>query len=225
MGTVGVAPSPAEPRSGKNRFRLGPGDDAALFRAGGETWAVTTDMLVEGVHFRRRWTGGADLGHKTSGRESLGPRGHGRRRAGFGRVLSAGSAAGDARALRRGFLPGIFAALARRSGFKLVGGDTVRAARLTFSLTALGRVRGPVFRRSTARPGDLVAGHGHARRRGRRVCVILEKRGRPATADERFLVDRFRRPTPRLAWARALARSGGKSRRALDVSDGLVAVR
>ncbi len=197
--------------------RLGPGDDAALFRAGGETWAVTTDMLVEGVHFRRRWTGGADLGHKTLAVNLSDLAAMGDVEPVLG-VLSAGLPPGTPVPYINDFYRG-FSALARRSGFKLVGGDTVRAARLTFSLTALGRVRGPVFRRSTARPGDRLLATGTLGDAAAGLRV-LEKRGRPGTADERFLVDRFRRPTPRLTWARALARSGGITA-GMDVSDGL----
>lgn len=196
---------------------VGPGDDAALFRAGGGTWAITTDMLVEGVHFRRRWTGGADLGHKTLAVNLSDLAAMGDVEPVLG-VLSAGLPPGTPVSFVEDFYRG-FAALARRSGFKLVGGDTVRAARMTFSLTALGRVRGPVFRRSTARPGDLLLATGTLGDAAAGLR-ILEKRGRPATADERFLVERFRRPTPRRAWARSLARSG-RITAGLDVSDGL----
>lgn len=196
---------------------LGPGDDAALFRAGGETWAVTTDMLVEGVHFRRRWTGGADLGHKTLAVNLSDLAAMGDVAPVLG-VMSAGLPSGTPVGFVNDFYRG-FAALARRFGFKLVGGDTVRAPRLTFSLTALGRARGPVFRRSTARPGDLVLVTGTLGDAAAGLR-ILEKRGRPATTDERFLAGRLRRPTPRLVWARELAHGGGVTA-GMDVSDGL----
>ena len=46
---------------------LGPGDDAAVVRGQGSHpyLVMTTDMLVEDVHFERRWTSGVDLGHKS----------------------------------------------------------------------------------------------------------------------------------------------------------------
>lgn len=196
---------------------LGPGDDAALFRAGGETWAVTTDMLVEGVHFRQRWTGGADLGHKTLAVNLSDLAAMGAVEPVLG-VMSAGLPPGTPVGFVTDFYRG-FAALARRNGFVLVGGDTVRAARLTFSLTALGRVRGRIFRRSTARPGDLLMATGTLGDAAAGLR-ILEKSGRPRSSDERFLAARLRRPTPRLAWARELARGEGVTA-GMDVSDGL----
>src|SRR5262249_50429084 len=43
---------------------LGPGDDAALVEQGRHTGVLTTDMLVEGVHFERGLTSPGDLGFK-----------------------------------------------------------------------------------------------------------------------------------------------------------------
>ncbi|WP_225437913.1 thiamine-phosphate kinase [Candidatus Frankia nodulisporulans] len=45
---------------------VGPGDDAAMLAAPDGRVVVTTDLLVEGRHFRRDWSGGADVGHKAA---------------------------------------------------------------------------------------------------------------------------------------------------------------
>ena len=49
-----------------HRLRVGIGDDAAVWRpAAREALVVTTDSLVEDVHFRLDWTDWRSLGHKT----------------------------------------------------------------------------------------------------------------------------------------------------------------
>ena len=42
---------------------LGPGDDGAVFQVDGSV-VVSTDVLVEEVHFRRRWSTATDVGRK-----------------------------------------------------------------------------------------------------------------------------------------------------------------
>src|SRR4051812_3356185 len=44
---------------------VGPGDDAAVIKFGNDRLVVTTDALVQNVHFDLAWTSGEDLGHKT----------------------------------------------------------------------------------------------------------------------------------------------------------------
>ena len=107
----------------------------------------------------------------------------------------------------------------------LLGGDTVRAAGpLVLSITAVGSVpAGRMVRRTTARPGDLVCVTGTI---GDAVLGLALLSGGAGTwrdalalGDEAVLVDRYRRPRPRLALAGALRDLASA---AMDVSDGLV---
>lgn len=209
---------PGLSRGAPKRVVLGPGDDAALLRLGGETWAITTDMLVDGVHFRSRWTSGEELGHKTLAVNLSDLAAMGDVAPGFG-VLSAGFPPRTPGSFLTGFYRG-FRRLADRVGFALVGGDTVRADRITVSLAALGRVRRSdrVFRRDAARAGDLLMVTGTLGD-AQAGLAIAERGARPRTADERFLLRRFKRPAPRLDEAARLARAGVRA--GMDVSDGL----
>lgn len=206
-----LLPKLAQPSA---RVALGPGDDAALLRIGGETWAATTDMLVENVHFRRRWSPGRDLGHKTLAVNLSDLAAMGDVEPGFC-LVSAGLTPGTPVSWVKEFYAG-FRALARRAGVAIVGGDTVRADKLTFSVAILGRLQGEPFRRDGARAGDriLVTGTLGDAAAGLRIL----ERGAPRGAAQTFLVRRFRRPSPRAVWARRLARSGVRA--GLDISDG-----
>src|SRR5690242_14339028 len=45
---------------------VGPGDDAAVLRIRNGHVVVSTDVLVEGRHFRREWASAEDIGHRAA---------------------------------------------------------------------------------------------------------------------------------------------------------------
>jgi thiamine-monophosphate kinase len=193
------------------------GDDAAVLKASGDDIVVTTDAIVEGVHFL------ADDPPDTVARKALRVNlsdlaAKGATPAGF--VLTLALRATDdawltpfARGL--GSDAGLF-------GCPLLGGDTVSTpGPLTISITAFGRVpAGKMVRRSGAKPGDRVVVTGTIGDAALGLDIL--KGGTAAaladTGAKAMLIGRYRVPQPRSALAKAFR---DHAHAAMDVSDGL----
>lgn len=190
---------------------VGPGDDCVVVEAG--RLAVTCDMAVEEVHFRRDWLEPEEIGHRAAvaavsdlAAMAAEP---------FAVLISLGLSRHDAEggagvAVHRGAREAV-----RRLGAMVVGGDVSRSpGPLVVDVIALGRATAPVLR-DGARPGDDVWVTG--RLGGSAAAVrVLEGGGRPDEA----LRDAYARPHARTAEARWLA-SVDLPRALIDLSDGL----
>ncbi len=134
---------------------LGPGDDAAVVRAADGRIVVSTDMLIEGRHFRLDWSTPRDVGRKAIAANAADIEAMGAVATAF--VVAFGApgdtAAADVMALSDGMWQE-----ASVIGAGIVGGDLVSAPQWVISVTALGDLGGrePVKLRG-ARPGDTVA--------------------------------------------------------------------
>ncbi|MCD6350939.1 MAG: thiamine-phosphate kinase [Armatimonadetes bacterium] len=190
------------------------GDDAALLDVADGTLAVTTDAVVEGVHFRREWFSWAEVG----------------RRATYACLsdLAAVRARPLALFLTLG-LPGDLSASALRSftravssaaeefGCSLRGGDTTSSKVFFADLVAVGEVDKP-WLRSGARPGDLVAVTGQLGAPAAAIALLQagqSLKGRWASLRGRLL-------TPRPRVREALAVAPDDVHAAMDISDGLL---
>jgi thiamine-monophosphate kinase len=112
--------------------------------------------------------------------------------------------------------------LARITGTTIAGGDVIAAPSLTVSVTVVGWAddeRELVYR-SGAQAGDLIGVTGELGGTGAAVAML--ERGLAAEqwpAGGQVLLERLRRPLPRLREGRALARAGAHAM--IDLSDGL----
>ena len=203
-------------------LQLGIGDDAAVWQpTPGEQIVVTTDSLVESVHFRRDWTDWESLGHKTLAVNvsDLAAMGAIPRLAVISLGIDGDERIGDLQTLYHGL-----GALARRFGMTIAGGDIVRSPHgLIMHVTAIGETRGQrMLTRSGANAGDLIGVTGTlgASAAGLRLLGLDpdDARRRAATADQ--LIEAHLRPEPRVALGAALLDHGATS--AMDLSDGLL---
>jgi thiamine-monophosphate kinase len=194
----------------------GIGDDCALLDVGTDAlWAVTTDMLVERIHFLPA-VDAESLGHKALAVNLSDLAACGATPRCF--FLALALPAVD-EAWLADFSRGLFA-LADRYGCGLAGGDTTRSPDgITISITALGTVpRGEQLLRDGARPGDDIWVSGEL---GDAAFALRLRRDEMADDPTRTPLnfDRLERPTPRIELGERLR---GLASSAIDVSDGLV---
>jgi thiamine-monophosphate kinase len=198
---------------------LGIGDDAAAWTPSpGALVVATTDMLVEGIHFRLDWTSPRDLGWKALAvnLSDLAAMGATPSRALVSVALLQGQAA-----LVEEMYEGM-SELARLTGTRVVGGDTVRTSGpLVVNVALIGEAEpNRLLRRDGAVPGDLLLLTGKVGASAAGLALLLDgDRERLARSDAVSLLAAHHRPRPRLAAGRAIASLG--LRCAIDVSDGV----
>lgn len=194
--------------------RLGPGDDGAVVAAPDGRVVVSTDVLVEGRHFRRDWSTGQDVGWRAAMQNLADIAAMGARPTSLvvALVAPADLPVGWVTGLSRGL-----AAACGTCGVGVVGGDLSGGDTLVVSVTVLGDLQGraPV-RRSGARPGDVVAHAGVRGWSAAGLALLGAGRGEVAPA----LVRAYLRPDPPLEAGVAASLAGATAM--LDLSDGLL---
>ncbi|WP_121252234.1 thiamine-phosphate kinase [Nocardioides ferulae] len=195
------------------RVLVGPGDDAAVLRVRTGHVVVSTDLMVEGRHFRREWSSAADVGHRAAAQNLSDINAMG----GRATWLTVGLAAPADLPVSwvMDFARG-FAQECAKVGAGVVGGDVTRADEIVVAVTVLGACTSPPVLRSGAEPGDVVALAGRQGWAAGGLTVL----GR-GFRSPRVLVEAYRRPEPPYAAGPVAAESGATAM--IDVSDGLLA--
>ena len=200
---------------------LGVGDDAAVLAPErGQHDVVTTDALVEHVHFRRDWTAPQAIGHKALAinLSDLASMGATPRASLLSLVLPDDFPLADFDALVHGFV-----SLASQSGAALIGGNLSRSpGPVIVDVTAIGSVRPRrMLRRSGARPNDELYVTGHLGAAATGLALLAAGTSRDGLDDDRrACVDRYERPDARVRCGRIVARTGAAAV-CIDLSDGL----
>ncbi|WP_410606173.1 thiamine-phosphate kinase [Amycolatopsis sp. lyj-109] len=193
---------------------LGPGDDAAVVAAPDGRVVASTDVLVQGVHFRLDWSSPEYVGRKAVAVNLADIAAMG---ATPTTVLVGLACPPDTpREVVTGLADGMWAE-AERAGIGVSGGDMVRADQLVISVTALGDLgdREPVTR-SGARPGDVLAVNGRLGWAAAGLAVLGRGFRSPVG-----VVNAQRCPEPPYEAGPHAALAGATAM--IDVSDGLLA--
>jgi thiamine-monophosphate kinase len=193
------------------RVPVGPGDDCAVLAPSRGAQCITTDAVVEDVHFTRAWFSPEDIGHKALAvnLSDLAAMGALPRWFVCALALPRDFSRRELLGLARGM-----SALAREHGIALVGGNFSSAGELSVTLTAAGELPPgtPPLLRSGGRPGDVLYVSGTLGEARLGLSQLQAGRRRSPA------ILRQKRPLPRVALGRLAARFASA---ALDLSDGL----
>lgn len=206
---------------------IGIGDDAAVYSVGsGRVHVLTTDILVEGVHFDRTFAPLGLLGYKSIA------------------VNVSDIIAMNARPLYATVTIGLpnnvsveqaetlyegISQAAKRFGLAVVGGDTTAAERMIISVSVVGEAaEQDIVQRSGAEPGDLLCVTGHLGAAAAGLKILLSEKEAFLDADRQpdlqpwsFVVERHLSPRPRLDSLDTWREAGFKPKALIDISDGL----
>ncbi|HEX7091598.1 MAG TPA: thiamine-phosphate kinase [Longimicrobiales bacterium] len=204
-GAVGVGGGEAPISS---RVRVGPGDDCAIV----ERIALSTDLSIEDVHFRRAWLEPEEIGYRATAAALSDLAAVAARPIGI--LCSLACAPADA----AGYAPRVVAGLheaASELGAVLLGGDLARSpGPLALDIVVVGEAARPVLR-AGARPGDALWVTGELGAAAAAVLAWQWGESPPAAARRAFA-----RPKARVREALWLAERG-LPHALIDLSDGL----
>lgn len=212
VGEAGVLAVLSGPGDAHHGDPVGNGDDAAVLGPAAAT-VLTTDMLVEGTHFRLDLTTWRDIGRRAVAQNVSDVLAMG---ADCSRVLVALAVPGETTMEQIGELAAGIHGEAARSGAVVVGGDLTSAHLVVVSVTAMGTLPDGAcpLRIDGAAPGDRVALTGEPGRSAAGLALLL------AGHTEGPLQQAHRVPVPPIGSGRAARLAGASA--LTDVSDGLM---
>ncbi|MBI4490048.1 MAG: thiamine-phosphate kinase [Deltaproteobacteria bacterium] len=198
--------------------RLGIGDDAAWVECRNHSFLITSDLLIEGVHFDLKWISFYGLGYKTLAVNLSDLAAMGGSPAYL--LLSLGIPIDFKTEEVEEFYRGI-RDLAAQSGVTLVGGDTSISKRFFISASLAGHaLYGPITR-SGGKVGDDLYVTGTLGDSALGLELLKKKKGRVRNDGVAYLISRHNFPTARLKAGTRLAQEK-LAKAMIDISDGLL---
>jgi thiamine-monophosphate kinase len=198
--------------SSNPNLEVGIGDDAAVVRTSNRT-VITTDMAVEGVHFRQEWSSAFEIGRKVTAANLADLFSMGAKPTFL--VVAVSLTGNEDLGWIKNLAKGI-AFEANLVGATVVGGDLAKGAAVTIAITALGEVETAILR-SGAQVGNQIY-ISNLPGWSRAGLAILEKSLPIETEAAKRAVAAFRAPSLNYAYAANLA----KATAMCDVSDSLM---
>ena len=199
------------------RVLVGIGDDAAVFTSPLQRSVITTDMAVEGVHFRREWSAPNEIGQKITAANLADVYAMG---ATPEHLVVAISLTGHESMVWIKELARGIEMEARSCDVLVIGGDIVRGPVITISMTAIGQIDEPILR-SGARVGDKLVVTNLPGWSAAGLFLLQHKINvsaiSPARCVERALAQ-FRAPS--VSYSGAISLRGAHAM--CDISDGLL---
>lgn len=192
----------------------GIGDDAALLPSTAQKQVIATDLMVEGIHFRRDWSHLRDVAYKlyASNASDMWAMGAKPTRFLLSVVWDDTPDAAQAHALAEGFLE----AMTSWGPAELIGGDTSRGGTRMLSMTMLGVCVHTPWRRDGFQAGDQLWIDGPVGWSAAGLDLLQDKKRATSTAETQCVAQHLR--PQRIAAACAEEIRGG-----IDISDGLAA--
>jgi thiamine-monophosphate kinase len=195
---------------------MGMGDDVAVIGMGGKVLLVTTDILIEDVHFKRAWIDPYHLGKKALA-------------VNLSDIAAMGGipkyfliSLGLPKDLPLSFVTSFYRGLkdgARRFRMDLIGGDTSVSRKIIINICVLGEGRkGDLLFRNGARVGDDLFVSGTLGDAALGLKVLQEKGSKGGS---KRLIEKHLSPSPRVELGQAIARNHWATSM-IDVSDGLL---
>lgn len=191
---------------------IGPGDDAAEVAASDGSFLISSDLLVEGRHFRRDWSTAHDVGRKAAAANLSDINAMGGRASAITVSLALPGSLEVDWVLQ---LADGLAVECAEVGAEICGGDVTAAEQIVIAVSAVGSAERAV-RRDTAAPGDVVAFAGELGLGGAGFAALSRGFRSPRAA-----VDAHRVPHPPYEAGPLAAAAGATAM--IDVSDGFLA--